>query len=72
MELPDDVLPGDVIRTRKPHPCGNDLWTVTRSGADVKIRCNLCGRLIILDRETFLRRRKSLVSRPVSPEPDLS
>lgn len=72
MELPDDVLPGDVIRTRKPHPCGSDLWTVTRSGADVKIRCNLCGRLIMLDRETFLRRRKALVSRPVSPEPDPS
>ena len=47
---------GDVIRTRKPHPCGGSDWTVTRTGADIKMRCNTCGRLVMLDRDTFLRR----------------
>lgn len=54
---------GDVIRTRKPHPCGGDQWTVTRTGADIKIRCNTCGRVVMLDREAFLKRRKAVISR---------
>ena len=47
------VLTGDVIRTRKPHPCGGDEWTVTRTGADIKIRCNRCGRVVMMDRSCF-------------------
>ena len=54
---------GDVIRTRKPHPCGGDQWTVTRTGADIKIRCNTCGRVVMLDREAFLKRRRAVISR---------
>ena len=60
------ILVGDVIRTRKPHPCGGSEWTVIRTGADIKMRCNTCGRLVMLDRDTFLRRRKALLSRPES------
>lgn len=53
---------GDVIRTRKPHPCGGDQWTVTRTGADIKMRCNTCSRVVMLDREAFLKRRKTTIS----------
>jgi len=60
----ETILLGDVVRTRKPHPCGGDTWTVMRTGADIKIRCNTCGRIVMMDRETFLRRRKALISRP--------
>ena len=60
---------GDTVRIKKPHACGNDLWTVIRTGADIKIRCSGCGRIVMMDRETFLRRRKSLVSRGTPPEP---
>ena len=66
------ILPGDVIRTRKPHPCGGDEWTVLRTGADIRIRCNTCGRLVMLDRESFLKRRKALLSRPDIPGKSLS
>ena len=61
--MSEEILQGDVIRTRKPHPCGGDEWTVVRTGADIKIRCNRCGRLIMMDRDTFIKRKKSLVSR---------
>jgi len=61
--MQEEIRVGDVIRTRKSHPCGSDEWTVIRTGADIKLRCRLCGRLIMLDRETFLRRKKALVSR---------
>ena len=67
--MPEVILVGDVIRSRKPHPCGGDEWTVIRTGADIKMKCNTCGRLVMMDRETFLRRRRALISRP-APEED--
>ena len=67
--MAEEILQGDVIRTRKPHPCGGDEWTVVRTGADIKIRCSRCGRLVMMDRDTFIKRKKALVSRP-APAPD--
>ena len=61
--MPDEILLGDVVTTRKPHPCGSSEWTVIRTGADIKIRCSGCGRIVMLDRESFLRRRKAVLSR---------
>ena len=61
--MPEEILLGDIIRSRKPHPCGSAEWTVTRTGADIKMKCNGCGRIVMLDRDSFLRRRKSVLSR---------
>ena len=52
---------GDVVQMRKAHPCGSDKWTIVRTGADVKIRCQGCGRLVMLDRAEFEKRVKKLV-----------
>lgn len=52
---------GDIIQTRKQHPCGGDEWKVIRVGADIKIRCLTCGHIVMLDREAFLKRRKRVV-----------
>ena len=65
--VPEEIRIGDVITTRKPHPCGSSEWTVIRTGADIKIRCSGCGRIVMLEREVFLRRRKSVVSRGPAP-----
>lgn len=67
--MEDRILLGDVIRTRKPHPCGSDTWVVTRTGADIKIKCQGCGRIVMLDREAFLKRRKAVLRH--GPEPDM-
>ena len=61
--MAEEIRIGDVIQTRKPHPCGSSVWTVTRTGADIKMRCNSCGRIVMLDREAFLHRRKAVLSR---------
>ena len=53
----------DVVEMRKPHPCGSRLWTITRVGADVKMRCKGCGRVVMLDRPLFEKRVKKIVSR---------
>ena len=42
-----DVRVGDVLRMKKPHPCGSMEFTVLRSGMDFKIRCNGCGREVM-------------------------
>lgn len=60
----EDVFLEDIVQMRKPHPCGSDQWTVIRTGADIKIRCKGCGRIVMMDRETFFKRRKRLVERP--------
>lgn len=39
---------GDVIKTKKPHACGGREWEITRTGADVKLKCLKCGRIIFL------------------------
>ena len=57
----DDILLFDVIRTRKAHPCGSDTWTVIRVGADIKIKCHGCGRIVMLDREVFEKRMRRVV-----------
>ena len=63
-----EIRLGDVIQTRKPHPCGGDVWTVIRTGADIKIKCRQCGRIVMLDRQVFLKRRKKLIEQ--GPDPD--
>ena len=54
---------GDKVMMRKQHPCGNDIWKITYVGADIKMRCEKCGRIVMLDRPTFDKRMKKLVER---------
>ncbi|MBE5761033.1 MAG: DUF951 domain-containing protein [Clostridiales bacterium] len=53
---------GDIIQTKKKHPCGSDKWEVTRIGADVKLKCLTCQRVIMLERGEFEKRYKKTVS----------
>jgi hypothetical protein len=53
---------GDVVKMRKAHPCGSDQWVITRTGADVKIKCRGCGRVVMLDRVEFEKRVKKIVA----------
>lgn len=45
---------GDKITTKKPHACGERVWTVTRLGADVKITCDKCGRSVFLSKDKLI------------------
>ena len=54
---------GDVVRLRKPHPCGSYEWEVVRVGADVGLVCQTCGRKVMLPRGTFNKRLKKIVKR---------
>lgn len=55
----------DVVRLRKPHPCGSHDWTVVRLGADIGLRCHGCGHKVLLPRRTLEKRLKAFLSRGV-------
>ena len=56
-----DLQMGDVVRLRKPHPCGNYEWKVIRMGADIGLECVQCGRRILLPRRILARRLKVIL-----------
>jgi hypothetical protein len=58
-----EIRLGDIVRLRKKHPCGGDEWQVVRLGADIRIKCLKCQRQVLLERGTFERRMKALISR---------
>ena len=58
-----ELLLGDVLRLRRPHPCGASEWLVDRLGADIGLRCRGCGRHVLLERRAIERRLTSFVSR---------
>jgi hypothetical protein len=57
------LLLGDVVRLRRTHPCGGDTWLVDRLGADIGLRCQTCGRHVLLERRTLERRLAGFVTR---------
>ncbi len=62
-----DIRLGDVVRLRKPHPCGGYDWAVVRLGADIGLRCLKCDHRVLLDRSVLERRIKQFVSRGDAP-----
>ncbi|MCQ2749281.1 MAG: DUF951 domain-containing protein [Clostridia bacterium] len=52
---------GDIVKLKKAHPCGSDEWTITRLGADLKIKCNGCGHEVMLPRFDLQKRVKKVV-----------
>lgn len=54
---------GDRVMMKKEHPCGSGTWLVIRIGADIKIKCEGCGRIVMLDRATFEKRLKKVLDK---------
>lgn len=65
----DTFALGDAAIMKKPHACGENLWTIIRVGADVKIRCKHCGRIVMLDRAAFVKSCKRVLPQ-ASPAED--
>jgi len=58
-----ELLLGDVVRLRRRHPCGGETWLVDRLGADIGIRCETCGRHVLVERPALERRIVAFVRR---------
>ena len=46
---------GDIVRTKKQHPCGSKIWEIERIGVDFKLKCKGCGHVITLERPKALK-----------------
>jgi len=69
---------GDLVRLRRAHPCGGDTWLVDRLGADIGLRCETCGRHVLLERRSverrlaeFVRRGDAVLSAAAAPRPSV-
>ena len=49
-----------IVTMKKKHACGSNEWTITRVGADIKIRCNKCHHEVMMDRLEFNKKLKKV------------
>ena len=52
---------GTVLEMKKGHPCGENKWEVIRLGADIKIKCLKCGRVVMIPRIEFNKKIKKII-----------
>jgi hypothetical protein len=62
-----DLQMKDVVRLRKPHPCGSLQWTVVRLGADIGLECLGCRHRVLLTRRELSKRMKINLTRAHDP-----
>ena len=48
-----DYKIGDIVETKKPHPCGSNQWEILRVGLDFKLKCKGCSHVLILEIPTI-------------------
>jgi hypothetical protein len=53
---------GDIVCTRKSHPCGSVYWEITRTGMDFGMKCCYCSHRVMIPRRVFERAVKALGS----------
>lgn len=51
---------GDILLTKKAHPCGSNRFEVVRKGADFKMRCLGCEKELWITREKLERRVRKI------------
>ena len=56
-----DIRVGDTITLKKPHPCGEKNFLVTRVGMDFKIKCLGCGREVMVPRAKIEKNIKGIL-----------
>lgn len=55
-----DIQVGDIVRLKKQHPCGSTEWDVLRTGIDFRIKCRLCGHMLMLPRKSLEKSIKEI------------
>ncbi len=50
----------DKVITKKNHPCKNNEWTCVRTGADIKLRCDKCNKVVMFTLDEFKKSVKTV------------
>ena len=54
---------GSLLVLKKGHPCGENLWEVVKLGADIRLKCTKCGRIVIIPRIELNKKIKKVIER---------
>lgn len=57
-----DIKLGSVVEMKKPHPCGNNQFLITRIGLDFKIKCCKCDHEVMVPRVKVEKNIKRIIS----------
>lgn len=58
MKKPMKLSVGDQVTTKKNHPCGGNVFTLTRVGMDIRMLCHTCQKEIWISRPDLEKRIK--------------
>lgn len=50
----------DIVTLKKGHPCGENKWEILRTGADIKLKCWGCDKIVWLTRLEFNKRIRKI------------
>ena len=56
-----EISVNDKIEMKKQYPCGGKVFTVLRVGMDFKIRCDKCGREVMVPRQKIEKNIKRII-----------
>ena len=59
-----DIKVGNILKLKKPHPCGSREWEVLRIGADFRLKCLGCGHQIMIERKLVEKNVKEIREKP--------
>lgn len=51
---------GDIVKLKKPHPCGSQEWEILRVGADFRLKCEGCGHQVMVTRKLVEKNARGL------------
>lgn len=54
---------GDVVKLKKPHPCGSSQWEILRVGADFRLKCMGCGHQIMVPRKLVEKNTRQITKK---------
>lgn len=56
-----NVNVSDRVEMKKQHPCGGNIFTILRIGMDFKIRCEKCGREVMVPRNKIEKNIRRII-----------
>jgi hypothetical protein len=52
---------GEVIKLKKPHPCGCNEWEILRVGMDFRLKCRGCNHQVMVPRKLVEKNFKGFI-----------
>ena len=59
----DKYAVGDIVKLKKPHPCGSSEWEILRVGAELRLKCMGCGHQVMVKRTLVEKNDRGLTKK---------